>query len=42
MYGVVYRARDKQTGEIVALKKLKAEKQSEGFPITSLREIKVS
>merc|ERR1711936_292109 len=38
-YGVVYRARDKKTQEIVALKKLKMEKEKEGFPITSLREI---
>ncbi|XP_064459445.1 cyclin-dependent kinase 11B-like isoform X2 [Ornithodoros turicata] len=38
-YGVVYRARDKQTNEIVALKRLKMEKEKEGFPITSLREI---
>lgn len=26
-------------GEVVALKKLKMEKEKEGFPITSLREI---
>ncbi|XP_029433877.1 cyclin-dependent kinase 11B isoform X8 [Rhinatrema bivittatum] len=38
-YGVVYRARDKKTEEIVALKRLKMEKEKEGFPITSLREI---
>ncbi|XP_031564784.1 cyclin-dependent kinase 11B-like [Actinia tenebrosa] len=38
-YGVVYRARDKRTNEIVALKRLKMEKEKEGFPITSLREI---
>ena len=38
-YGVVYRAKDKRTKEIVALKKLKMEKEKEGFPITSLREI---
>ncbi|KOB77745.1 Cell division cycle 2 like-1 transcript variant A [Operophtera brumata] len=38
-YGVVYRARDKTTEEIVALKRLKMEKEKEGFPITSLREI---
>ncbi|XP_075745538.1 cyclin dependent kinase 11B pitslre isoform X8 [Rhipicephalus microplus] len=38
-YGVVYRARDKKTDEIVALKRLKMEKEKEGFPITSLREI---
>jgi len=38
-YGIVYRARDTQTGEIVALKKLKLEREKNGFPITSLREI---
>lgn len=38
-YGVVYRAKDKRTGETVALKRLKMEKEKEGFPITSLREI---
>lgn len=40
-YGVVYRARDKKTGEIVALKKVKMEKEREGFPLTSLREINI-
>uniref|UniRef100_A0A5B6ZT37 cyclin-dependent kinase n=2 Tax=Davidia involucrata TaxID=16924 RepID=A0A5B6ZT37_DAVIN len=40
-YGVVYRARDKNTGEIVALKKVKMEKEREGFPLTSLREINI-
>lgn len=35
----MYRARDKRTEEIVALKRLKMEKEKEGFPITSLREI---
>lgn len=38
-YGVVYRAKDKATGEMVALKKLKMEREREGFPITSLREV---
>lgn len=38
-YGIVYRAQDKRTEEIVALKRLKMEKEREGFPITSLREI---
>jgi cell division cycle 2-like protein len=33
------RARDKRTNEIVALKKLKMEREKEGFPITSLREV---
>ena len=36
---MVYRARDKKTNEIVALKRLKMEREKEGFPITSLREI---
>ncbi|RPB23360.1 Pkinase-domain-containing protein [Terfezia boudieri ATCC MYA-4762] len=38
-YGIVSRARDTSTGEIVALKKLKLEREKDGFPITSLREI---
>lgn len=38
-YGVVFRARDKQTGDIVALKKLKLEEEKNGFPITALREV---
>ncbi|KAG8904177.1 hypothetical protein FRB99_002125 [Tulasnella sp. 403] len=38
-YGVVFRARDKATNEIVALKKLKLDEEKHGFPITSLREI---
>jgi cell division cycle 2-like protein len=38
-YGVVSRAKDTQTGEIVALKKLKLDRETDGFPITSLREI---
>ena len=38
-YGVVFRGRDRQTQEFCALKKLKLEKEREGFPVTSLREI---
>lgn len=38
-YGVVFRARDKQTGDIVALKKLKLDEEKNGFPITALREV---
>jgi cell division cycle 2-like protein len=38
-YGVVSRAKDTRTGEIVALKKLKLDRETDGFPITSLREI---
>ncbi|PHZ16920.1 Pkinase-domain-containing protein [Rhizopus microsporus ATCC 52813] len=38
-YGIVFRAKDKETGDIVALKKLKLELANGGFPVTSLREI---
>lgn len=38
-YGVVFRARDKETGDIVALKRLKLDEEKHGFPITALREI---
>lgn len=38
-YGVVFRAREKVTGDIVALKKLKLDEEKQGFPITALREI---
>ncbi|GAB5371847.1 hypothetical protein AAMO2058_001614900 [Amorphochlora amoebiformis] len=40
-YGVVHRAKDTQTGEVVALKKIKMEKNNGSFPITSLREINI-
>ena len=38
-YGVVYRAKDKATGEFVALKKIRLESEDEGVPSTALREI---
>ncbi|ORX35008.1 putative cell division cycle 2 [Kockovaella imperatae] len=38
-YGVVFRAKCNDTGEIYALKKLKLEEEKQGFPITSLREV---
>jgi cell division cycle 2-like len=38
-YGVVFRARDTQTGDIVAPKKLKLEEEKHAFTITALREI---
>ncbi|KAL8256880.1 hypothetical protein R6Q59_028921 [Mikania micrantha] len=40
-YGVVHKARDLKTGDIVALKKVKTGKETEGFPITALREINI-
>ena len=40
MYGIVFRARDKITNEIYAIKKVKMQKElKEGFPITTIREI---
>lgn len=43
VYGVVYRAADKLTGEIVAIKKTKIDRsrEKEGFPITSIREFNI-
>ena len=38
-YGVVYKAKDGQTGEIVALKKIRLEKEDDGVPSTAIREI---
>lgn len=40
-YGEVFKARDKASGEIVAVKKIKMENEKEGFPITAVREIKI-
>ena len=42
VYGIVFRAKDKITGDIYAIKKVKLNKESkEGFPITSIREINI-
>ncbi|KAJ5112373.1 hypothetical protein N7532_000418 [Penicillium argentinense] len=38
-YGWVSRAKDINTGEVVALKRLKLESSPDGFPVTGLREI---
>ena len=38
-YGVVYKARDTTTGELVALKKIRLESEDEGIPSTAIREI---
>lgn len=37
-YGAVYKARNRETNEMMALKRLKLESETEGFPITSIRE----
>ena len=38
-YGVVYKAKHKQTGEIVAVKRIRLEKEDDGVPSTAIREI---
>jgi len=40
-YGVVYKAKDKQTNDFVALKRIRLEVEDEGIPSTTLREISV-
>lgn len=38
-YGVVYKARNTETDEIVAIKKIRLEKEDDGVPSTAIREI---
>uniref|UniRef100_A0A8C5FX79 cyclin-dependent kinase n=1 Tax=Gadus morhua TaxID=8049 RepID=A0A8C5FX79_GADMO len=38
-YGVVYKAKNKVTGETVALKKIRLDTETEGVPSTAIREI---
>lgn len=38
-YGVVYKAVDKQTNGVIALKKIRLEQEDEGVPSTAIREI---
>lgn len=40
-FGEVFKARNRRTQQIVALKKILMENEKEGFPITALREIKI-
>ncbi|KII61478.1 Cyclin-dependent kinase 10 [Thelohanellus kitauei] len=40
-YGVVYRVKDKKTGEITALKSVKMHHKHAGFPVSSIREIRI-
>ncbi|XP_022320982.1 cyclin-dependent kinase 9-like [Crassostrea virginica] len=40
-FGEVFKARDRQTRRLVAMKKVLMENEKEGFPITALREIKI-
>ena len=38
-YGVVYKARNRLSGQIIALKKIRLEQEEEGVPSTAIREI---
>lgn len=38
-YGIVYKATDKKTGGLVALKSIRLEDEDEGVPATAIREI---
>ncbi|BGP55241.1 Cyclin-dependent kinase catalytic subunit [Rhodotorula sphaerocarpa] len=40
-YGTVYKCRQLQTGQVVALKKIRLEEEDEGVPSTALREVSV-
>ncbi|KAM7262282.1 hypothetical protein ACFE04_021359 [Oxalis oulophora] len=40
-YGQVFIAKETATGKVVALKKIRMDNESEGFPITAIREIKI-
>ncbi|KAJ2656685.1 serine/threonine protein kinase, CMGC, CDC2/CDK sub [Coemansia sp. RSA 1285] len=40
-YGKVYKARNRESGRIVALKRMRVEMDREGFPITAMREIRL-
>jgi serine/threonine protein kinase len=38
-YGVVYKATDKHTGDIIALKRTRLNQAEDGIPVNSIREI---
>jgi len=40
-YGVVYKARNRETGQYIALKKIRLENEDEGIPSTAIREISI-
>ena len=40
-YGVVYKCKNKETQEFVALKKIRLENEDEGIPSTAIREISI-
>ena len=40
-YGLVYKARNRKTNQLVALKKIRLESEDEGTPSTAVREISI-
>ena len=40
-YGIVYKARNKITNEVIALKKIRLDHENEGIPSTAVREITI-
>ena len=40
-YGVVYKAKHRLSGTLVALKKIRLESEDEGVPATAIREISI-
>ena len=40
-YGKVYKAKNLETGVLVALKRIRMEAEKDGFPVTAIREIKL-
>ncbi|KAI8336641.1 protein serine/threonine kinase [Chlamydoabsidia padenii] len=38
-YGIVYKAQNRETGEVVALKRIRLDNEEEGVPCTAIREI---
>jgi len=40
-YGVVYKAKNRETGQFIALKKIRLENEDEGIPSTAIREISI-
>ncbi len=40
-YGIVYKAKDKITNELVAIKSIRLDHEDEGIPSTAVREISI-
>lgn len=40
-YGVVYKARHRTTGQLVALKRVRMAREKDGLPVTFLRELRL-